>query len=165
MATQNLSGYDKEHLPDAQSMRIGIVVSEWNDHITSNLLKGCVEALTDCGVQSRNILVAHVPGSFELATGAQMLFDNHRPEAVICLGCVIRGETAHFDFVCQACASGIQQLALKTGKPVIFGVLTDDSEEQSIARSGGSKGNKGIEAAITAIKMIGLKRELESNSW
>jgi len=165
MATQDLSSYNKEHLPDAHSMRIGIVVSEWNDHITSNLLKGCVDALTDCGVSSKNILVAHVPGSFELALGAHMLFDNHKPEAVICLGCVIRGETAHFDFVSQACANGIQQLALQTGKPVIFGVLTDDTEEQSIARSGGSKGNKGTEAAITAIEMIGLQRELENNNW
>jgi 6,7-dimethyl-8-ribityllumazine synthase len=165
MATTNLSSYNKEHLPDAQSMRIGIVVSEWNDHITSNLLKGCVETLTDCGVSSKNIMVAHVPGSFELGLGAQLLFENHKPEAVVCLGCVIRGETAHFDFVSNACAAGIQQLSLKIGKPVIFGVLTDDTEEQSIARSGGSKGNKGTEAAITAIKMIGLQRELESNNW
>jgi 6,7-dimethyl-8-ribityllumazine synthase len=165
MATINLSHYNKEHLPDAQTMRIGIVVSEWNDHITSNLLKGCLEALTDCGIPDKNILVAHVPGSFELALGAKMLFDTHRIEAVICLGCVIRGETAHFDFVCNACANGVQQLALSIGKPVIFGVLTDDTEEQSIARSGGSKGNKGTEAAITAIKMIGLQRELEKNNW
>jgi 6,7-dimethyl-8-ribityllumazine synthase len=110
-------------------------------------------------------MVAHVPGSFELGLGAQLLFENHKPEAVVCLGCVIRGETAHFDFVSNACAAGIQQLSLKIGKPVIFGVLTDDTEEQSIARSGGSKGNKGTEAAITAIKMIGLQRELESNNW
>jgi 6,7-dimethyl-8-ribityllumazine synthase len=165
MATTNLSAYNKEHLPDAQTMRIGIVVSEWNDHITSNLLKACVDALTDCGVNSKNILVAHVPGSFELPLGAQMLFDNHSLEAVICLGCVIRGETAHFDFVCQSCANGIQTLSLKIGKPVIFGVLTDDREEQSIARSGGDKGNKGTEAAITAIKMIGLQREMENNKW
>jgi len=165
MATHNLSAYNKEHLPDAQSMRIGIVVSEWNDHITSNLLKGCVDALTDCGVNSKNIIIAHVPGSFELSLGAQLLFDNHKPEAVICLGCVIRGETAHFDFVSNACATGIQHLALKTGKPVVFGVLTDDTEEQSLARSGGNKGNKGTEAAITAIKMVGLQRELENNNW
>ncbi|MFM2202017.1 MAG: hypothetical protein RL040_1217 [Bacteroidota bacterium] len=165
MATHNLSNYTKEHLPDAQSMRIGIVVSEWNDHITSNLLKGCIDALTDCGINSKNILVAHVPGSFELALGAKMLYENQRPEAIICLGCVIRGETAHFDFVSQACATGIQQLGLSIGKPVIFGVLTDDTEEQSIARSGGSKGNKGKEAAITAIKMVGLQRELEKNNW
>ena len=165
MATINLSHYNKEHLPDAQTMRIGIVVSEWNDHITSNLLKGCLEALKDCGIPDKNMLVAHVPGSFELALGAKMLFDTHRTEAVICLGCVIRGETAHFDFVCNACANGVQQLALSIGKPVIFGVLTDDTEEQSIARSGGSKGNKGTEAAVTAIKMIGLQRELEKNNW
>lgn len=165
MATENLSLYNKEHLPDARTMRIGIVVSEWNDRITSGLLKGCIDALTDCGVHQKNIFVAHVPGSFELPLGAQMLFENYSIEAVICLGCVIRGETAHFDFVCQACASGIQSLSMKIGKPVIFGVLTDDNEEQSIARSGGNKGNKGTEAAITAIKMIGLQRELENNNW
>lgn len=163
MATENLSSYDKDHLPDARTMRIGIVVSEWNQKITSGLLKGCLDALSDCGVKSSNICVAHVPGSFELPLGAQLLFENHSIEAVICLGCVIRGETAHFDFVCQACSNGVQSLSLKIGKPVIFGVLTDDNEEQSIARSGGSKGNKGTEAAVTAIKMIGLQRELENN--
>ncbi|MFM7727603.1 MAG: 6,7-dimethyl-8-ribityllumazine synthase, partial [Flavobacteriales bacterium] len=156
MATENLSAYNKEHLPDAHTMRIGIVVSEWNDHITSGLLKGCVDALNDCGVPTSNVMIAHVPGSFELPLGAQLLFENNSLEAVVCLGCVIRGETAHFDFVCQACATGIQSLSLKLGKPVIFGVLTDDNEDQSIARSGGNKGNKGTEAAITAIKMIGL---------
>jgi len=111
MATENLSAYNKEHLPDARNMRIGIVVSEWNDRITSGLLAGCMEALSDCGVPRSNLLVAHVPGSFELPLGAQLLFENHSIEAVICLGCVIRGETAHFDFVCQACASGIQTLS------------------------------------------------------
>jgi 6,7-dimethyl-8-ribityllumazine synthase len=164
MATTNLSAYEKEHLPDARSMRIGIVVSEWNEHVTSNLLKGCVDALTDCGVSEQRILVAHVPGSFELALGAQLLLENHRLDAVVCLGCIIRGDTAHFDFVSQACAQGIQSTSLKLGKPVIFGVLTDDTQEQSLARSGGSKGNKGTEAAITAIKMAGLQRELEQ-AW
>lgn len=164
MATTNLSTYEKEHLPDARSMRIGIVVSEWNETITSNLLKGCVEALIDCGVPEQRIMIAHVPGSFELALGAQLLLENQSLDAVVCLGCIIRGETAHFDFVSQACAQGIQSTSLKFNKPVIFGVLTDNTEEQSIARSGGSKGNKGTEAAITAIKMIGLKRELEQ-TW
>lgn len=163
MATINLSAYEKEHLPDARSMRIGIVVSEWNESITENLKKGCVEALLDCGVTENHLVIAHVPGSFELPLGAQLLFENHALDAVICLGCVIRGETAHFDFVCQACAQGIQNLSLKLSKPVIFGVLTDDNIAQSISRSGGEKGNKGTEAAITAIKMAGLKRELENN--
>jgi 6,7-dimethyl-8-ribityllumazine synthase len=163
MATTDLSAYQKEHLPDARSMRIGIVVSEWNENITENLRKGCVDALIDCGVGQHNILIAHVPGSFELPLGAQLLFENKSLDAVICLGCIIRGETAHFDFVSQACAHGVQTLSLKLGKPVIFGVLTDDTVEQSISRSGGSKGNKGVEAAITAIKMAGLKRELENN--
>ncbi len=161
MATTNLSQYDKTHLPDARNMRIGIVVSEWNSEVTDNLLRGCMEALNDCGATLDYIHVVHVPGSFELPTGAQLLLENKSLEAIICLGCVIQGETKHFDFVCNATAQGIQEVALRYKKPVIFGVLTDNTLEQSRARSGGALGNKGTEAAITAIKMIGLKRELE----
>jgi 6,7-dimethyl-8-ribityllumazine synthase len=161
MATINLSTYDKTQLPDARNMRIGIVVSEWNAEVTDNLLRGCMEALTDCGATLDYLHVVHVPGSFELPTGAQLLLENKNLEAVICLGCVIQGETKHFDFVCNATAQGVQNVALKYEKPVIFGVLTDNTIEQSRARSGGALGNKGTEAAITAIKMIGLARELE----
>jgi 6,7-dimethyl-8-ribityllumazine synthase len=164
MATTNLSSYDKSTLPDARTMRIGIVVSEWNSDITGSLLRGCMEALTDCGVSLDNIQVSHVPGSFELPVAADMMIVNRKVEAVICLGSIIRGETPHFDFVSHACATGVQQVSLKHTKPVIFGVLTDNSIDQARERSGGSKGNKGIEAAITAIKMIDLQRELEE-SW
>jgi len=164
MATTNLSSYNKELIPDARNMRIGIVVSEWNSEITENLLKGCVEALTDCGGSLDHIHIIHVPGSFELPIGAQLLMQNESCEAVICLGSVIRGETPHFDFVCQTCADGIKDVSLKLSRPVIFGVLTDNTIEQSRARSGGALGNKGTEAAITAIKMIALKRQLE-DSW
>ncbi len=162
MATTNLSQYDKTHLPDARNMRIGIVVSEWNSEITDNLLRGCLDTLTDCGAMLDSIHIIHVPGSFELPSGAQLLFENKSLEAVICLGAVIQGETKHFDFVCTATSQGIQNVALKYKKPVIFGVLTDKTVEQSRARSGGALGNKGTEAAITAIKMIQLARELES---
>ncbi len=161
MATTNLSTYDKTQIPDARNMRIGIVVSEWNAEVTDNLLRGCMEALTDCGATLDYLHVVHVPGSFELPTGAQLLLENKNLEAVICLGCVIQGETKHFHFVCNATAQGVQNVALKYKKPVIFGVLTDNTLEQSRARSGGALGNKGTEAAITAIKMIGLARELE----
>lgn len=163
MSSSNLSAYDKSQLPDARSMRIGIVVSEWNAEITDNLLKGCLEALSDNGASLDHVRIVHVPGSFELPSGAQLLFENTSVEAVICLGCVIQGETRHFDFVCDAVAHGVKDVALRYKKPVIFGMLTDNTIEQSRARSGGSLGNKGIEAAITAIKMIALQRQLEKS--
>ena len=162
MSSSNLSAYDKSQLPDVQSMRIGIVVSEWNNDITDNLLRGAVETLTECGASLDYINIIYVPGSFELPSGAQMLLENTSVEAVITLGCVIRGETPHFDFVCNACAQGVKDVSIKYKKPVIFGLLTDNNVEQSRARSGGNLGNKGVEAAVTAIKMISLQRQLES---
>jgi 6,7-dimethyl-8-ribityllumazine synthase len=162
MSSSNLSAYDKSQLPDVQSMRIGIVVSEWNNDITDNLLRGAVETLTECGASLDYIKIIYVPGSFELPAGAQMLLENTSVEAVITLGCVIRGETPHFDFVCNACAQGVKDVSIKYKKPVIFGLLTDNNVEQSRARSGGNLGNKGVEAAVTAIKMIALQRSLES---
>ncbi len=162
MSSSNLSAYDKSQLPDVQSMRIGIVVSEWNNDITDNLLRGAVETLSECGASLDYIKIIYVPGSFELPAGAQMLFENTSVEAVITLGCVIRGETPHFDFVCNACAQGVKDVSIKYKKPVIFGLLTDNNVEQSRARSGGNLGNKGVEAAVTAIKMIALQRSLES---
>lgn len=161
MSSKNLSNYDRSQLPDVQSMRIGIVVSEWNNDITDNLLRGAMETLTECGASLDHLKIIYVPGSFELPSGAQMLLENTSVEAVITLGCVIRGETPHFDFVCQTCADGVKDVALKYKKPVIFGVLTDNTLEQSRARSGGNLGNKGVEAAVTAIKMIALQRQLE----
>ncbi|MBL0316243.1 MAG: 6,7-dimethyl-8-ribityllumazine synthase [Flavobacteriales bacterium] len=163
MSTKNLSYFDKTDIPDAKHMRIGIVVSEWNAEITDNLLKGCLETLSECGATLDNLQIVHVPGSFELPSAAQFLMEHTRVEGVICLGCVIRGETPHFDFICQACADGVNNVAIKYVKPVIFGVLTDNTIDQSRARSGGSLGNKGIEAAITAIKMIALQKELRDN--
>jgi 6,7-dimethyl-8-ribityllumazine synthase len=156
VATKNLSNYDPNEIPDASEMSFGIVVSEWNRGITENLLKGCVDTLEKHGVQRHSIKLRYVPGSFELPLGAQWMAEGREVDAVICLGSVIRGETAHFDFVCQACSQGVKDVALKMNLPVIFGVLTDDNEDQAIARSGGKLGNKGDEAAITAIKMVAL---------
>jgi 6,7-dimethyl-8-ribityllumazine synthase len=122
-----------------------------------------MDTLTGQGVRLDNVHVVHVPGSFELAVGATLMIANRSVEAVICLGSIIRGETPHFEFVSMATANGIMEVGLKTGRPVIFGVLTDDTMDQALARSGGNKGNKGVEAAVTAIKMIALRRQLEDN--
>lgn len=169
-AGKDLSHYDKTTLPDASKMRVGIVVSEWNEDITENLYKGALETLLDCGVDQNCIFRYDVPGSFELIYGCRKMQEStftvshkrqKRPlDAIIAVGSVIRGETAHFDFVCHGVTSGIKDLNLnKTRIPVIFCVLTDDTHAQSVARSGGVHGNKGSEAAIAAIKMAALKME------
>ncbi len=167
MATSltNLSSFDRSTLPEAFSMRIGVVVSEWNGEITQNLLKGCKEALQEAGLPENNLTIINVPGAFELPIGAQVLLESSSYDAIICLGCVIRGETSHFDFVCAGCANGIQNVSLKYGKPVIFGVLTDDTIEQSKARSGGQHGNKGVEAAVSALKMAQVQRTSADGGW
>lgn len=155
MATinHNLSEYDKDTMPNASNMRIGIVVSEWNSDITDNLLNGAVNTLISNGVKEENISVSHVPGAFELTFGAKTIAERGNVDAVIGLGCIIRGETPHFDFIAQGVAQGFTQLNIKYCIPFIFGVLTDNNKEQSVARSGGELGNKGDEAAVTAIKM------------
>ena len=157
MATENtnLSNYNKATLPDAKNFRFGIVVSEWNSEITEGLLKGALDALLDCGVELFNIKTIHVPGSFELIYGAKKMQEQH-VDVVIAIGSVIKGETQHFDFVCDAVAQGIKDLNVLNDVPVIFCVLTDNNLQQSIDRSGGKHGNKGVEAAITAIKMAHL---------
>ena len=159
MATQNinLSDYNKYSLPDVSNLRFGIVVSQWNDDITDGLYKGAYETLLDCGVSSDNILKLEVPGSFELIYGSKILYKKNC-DAIICLGSVIQGETKHFDYVCQGVTNGIKDLNIALDIPVIFGVLTDNTKEQAINRSGGIHGNKGVEAAITAIKMAYLNR-------
>ncbi|MFM1878348.1 MAG: hypothetical protein RLZZ241_1214 [Bacteroidota bacterium] len=158
MATsgKNLSAYDKNVLPDARALRIGLVVSEWNSEITEALYSGAYEVLLDCGVSDQNIIRWNVPGSFELPFGCRKMLLREKPDAVIAIGSVIRGETAHFDFVCQATALGIKDLNIQQEIPVIFCVLTDDTIAQSRDRSGGRHGNKGAEAAIAAIKMAVL---------
>jgi len=158
LATQyhNLSDYDPTTMPDASSLKVGIVVAEWNYEITSKILEGAVNTLTTNGVKAKNIVVRWVPGSFELVFGARMLADGSDLDAVIVLGCVIRGDTPHFEYVCSGVTQGITQLNLTEEIPFIFGLLTNDTMQQSIDRAGGIHGNKGDEAAITAIKMANL---------
>ncbi len=159
MATslKNLSSYDPDNVPDASGMRFGIVVAEWNLEITGALLKGAVETLKRHGAREENIINRWVPGTFELSLGAQYFAEKTQVDAIIVLGCVIQGETRHFDFICQGVTQGITDLNLKYNKPFIFGVLTTDNQQQALDRAGGKHGNKGDEAAITAIKMLGLK--------
>lgn len=159
MATnlKNLSTYSIDKVPSAVGMRIGIVVSEWNYEITAALLNGAVETLLKHGAKENDIVIKHVPGSFELPMGAQFFFEHDDAHAVICLGCVIQGETRHFEFICNSVAQGITNVALDYNSPVIFGVLTTNNLEQAKDRAGGKHGNKGVEAAITAIKMVDLQ--------
>ena len=156
--TKNLSVYDKATIPNANGLRFGIVVSEWNPKITDGLFQGAMEALTDCGVQESDIIKWDVPGSFELTFGAKKMINTQKVDAVIAIGSVIQGETKHFDFVCEATAQGIKDLNVLFDVPVIFCVLTDNTMQQAIDRSGGIHGNKGTEAAIAAIKMAVLGR-------
>ncbi|GAB2619467.1 6,7-dimethyl-8-ribityllumazine synthase [Belliella aquatica] len=158
MATslKSLSQYTDKNIIDVSGKKFGIVVSEWNDQVTESLFSGALETLLKHGVKKDNIYRKNVPGSFELTLGAQWLAELEEIDAVICLGCVIQGETRHFDFICDAVANGITNVGLKYNKPVIFGVLTPDTLQQALDRSGGKHGNKGDEAAITAVKMLGF---------
>jgi len=158
---KNLSAYDKSKLPNAEAYRFGIVVSQWNDHITHNLQKGAIETLLDLGAKEENISSYEVPGSFELIFGASQLCKKGNYDAVIVIGSVIRGETAHFDYVCQGVTQGVKDLNVIYDTPVIFCVLTDDNEQQSIDRSGGKHGNKGTEAGVTAVVMALLKNQMK----
>lgn len=160
MATKNLSHIEWSQMPEVGHLSFGIVVSEWNREITENLLKGALAVLKKAGVKKKNITIEYVPGSFELAHGAQLVIETINPDAVITLGSIIKGETPHFDFVSQATAQGIMQVGLQYGLPVIFGVLTDDNMQQSKDRSGGKLGNKGSEAAMVAIKMADLRQRM-----
>ena len=160
MATVNLSNYKPLQLQDADSFRIGIVVSEWNDFVTHNLRDGALEVLKTEGVIDDNIKVFSVPGAFELNYASMQLCKERKFDAVIAIGCVIRGETPHFDYVCSAVAQGIKDCNILTDVPTIFCLLTDDNKEQSVARSGGNLGNKGVEAAVTALQMIDFKKKL-----
>ncbi len=161
MATANLSAYDPSAVPDAGDMRFGIVVSDWNNDITWALLEGAVSTLIKHGAAQEDIVIKHVPGSFELTLGAQFLAEYDDLDAVICLGCVIQGETPHFTYICQGVTQGITQLNLEYNIPFIFGVLTTNDHKQAADRAGGIHGNKGDEAAVTAIKMAALQREME----
>ena len=159
MATQqkNLSIFDKADIPSAKSIRFGIVVANWNTEITSKLLSGAKETLLKYEVSASNIFVMEVPGSFELVFGAKLMIKKE-VDVIICLGSVIQGETKHFDFVCNAVSLGIKDLNITLNVPVILGVLMDNTLQQARDRSGGKHGNKGVEAAITAIKMAHLNK-------
>ncbi|MDR9447871.1 MAG: 6,7-dimethyl-8-ribityllumazine synthase [Psychroflexus sp.] len=162
MATANYddAGLNLPDLDQPESYRIGFVVAEWNEEITQNLFQGGFDTLIDAGVIKENIVKWNVPGSFELVYGAKKMAESFDMlDAIVVIGNVIQGETKHFDFVCQGVTNGIQQLNVEGDIPVIFCVLTDNNIEQSKARSGGEKGNKGVEAAMAALKMGKLKRD------
>ena len=162
MATkyQNLSEYDPDKVPDASVMTFGIVVAEWNGEITRKLKEGAYNTLIRHGAKPENITIIYVPGSFELIYGAKRLAKGIKPDVVIGLGCVVRGDTPHFDYVCSGVTQGFADLNREGDIPYIFGLLTTDTMQQSVDRAGGIHGNKGDEAAITAIKMAGLKQQI-----
>ena len=161
MATKNhnLSKFDSP-LPSAADMRFGIVVAEWNREVTEALLEGAVRTLRAAGCPDQNIQIKYVTGTFEMALGAQFLAEYNDVDAVIALGCVIQGETRHFDYVCQGVTQGVTQLMLSSNMPVAFGVLTTENLQQAIDRAGGKYGNKGDEAAMAAIRMVALQIEM-----
>ena len=161
MATKDLSAYDINSVPSAENMRFGVVVAEWNWEITSALANGAVDTLKKHGATEENISVKYVPGTFELPLGGQYFAELDNVDAVILLGCVIQGDTRHFDYICEGITQGTKDLNLKYNKPFIFGVLTTNNEQQALDRAGGKLGNKGDEAAITAIKMVALQQSFK----
>ena len=158
---KNLSVYDESKLPSAKEMKIGIVVADWNEKITHSLYEGCIEYLLKHEAQEENIHTIQVPGTFELPVGAKLLLQNKKLDAIICIGCVIKGETRHNEYINNAVSIGLTNLGIATGIPCIFGVLTPNDEQQAIDRAGGKYGNKGVEAAVTAIRMAGIKNDLK----
>lgn len=161
MATQNLSVYDINSVPSARGMRFGIVMAEWNSAITNALAQAAIDTLIKHGTIQEDVIVKRVPGTFELPMGGQFMAEYTDVDAVILIGCVIQGETRHFDFICQGVTQGTIDLNLKYNKPFIFGVLTTDHEQQALDRAGGRLGNKGDEAAVTAIKMVALQKKMK----
>lgn len=154
IALRGKASQKKQKLSDVSEKKIVLLVAEWNAEITERLFSSARQTLLDHGVPEINIVRKDVPGSFELSLGAQKCAQEKETDAVICLGCVIRGETKHFDFICDAVAYGITEVSLKYNKPVIFGVLTTENEQQAYDRAGGKYGNKGEEAALAALKML-----------
>jgi 6,7-dimethyl-8-ribityllumazine synthase len=159
-ANRNLSDYNKEFIPNGADFKIGIVVSEWNDHITFQLLDGAKQTFLDNGVREEHIAVHLVPGAFELPLACQLLCETQHYDGIVAIGVVIQGETRHFDFVCEGTTHGIMDVMLKFNTPVSFCVLTDNTEQQSIDRAGGKHGNKGVECAVACMKMVALKKTL-----
>lgn len=161
MATTDLSDYNKDAIPNSKGLRFGIVVSQWNSEITHNLEKGAKETLLSHGVSPEDILSWNVPGSYELIYGSAQMVKTQKVDAVIAIGCVIQGQTKHFDFVCDGVTQGIKDLNIQQDIPVIFCVLTDNTKQQSIDRSGGIHGNKGVECAAAALEMAHLKNKIQ----
>ncbi len=155
-SAQNLSEFDAETIDDASPFSFGLVTAAWNQPITAKLKEGCLKTLLDLGASEGNIHELIVPGSFELVAGAQLIAQQHAVDAIICIGCIIKGETKHDEYISQAVANGLMDLTITYKKPFIFGVLTPNSMEQAHARAGGEHGNKGVEAAVTAVKMAAL---------
>ncbi len=161
-ALKNLSSYDENDMPSVKDMRFGIVVADWNKEITHALYQGCYDTLVKEGVAEEDIHTIQVPGTFELPAGARILgAKKEKLSAIICIGCVIKGETSHNEYINQSCASGLVSLSLMTGVPHIFGVLTPNDQQQALDRAGGKYGNKGVEAAATAIRMAALEGQLD----
>jgi 6,7-dimethyl-8-ribityllumazine synthase len=160
-ALKNLSTYDEASMPDAAEFTFGIVVSDWNEKITHALYEGCYDTLIKHGAKVDEIHTIQVPGAFELTSGARMMAGRYNCHAVICLGCVIKGETSHNEYINSAVAQGLTNMGIASGRPFIFGLLTPNDEQQAMERAGGKHGNKGVEAATTAIRMAALKEELK----
>ena len=159
-ALKNLSEYNEENIPSAEGLCVGIVVSEWNKEITHALYEGCFETLVKHGVKEEDIHTVQVPGSFELPLGARLLAKKEKLDGVVCLGCVIKGETSHNEYINQSVASALASMSVGAGMPFVFGVLTPNTLEQAQDRAGGKHGNKGVEAAVTALRMMTLKKEM-----
>ncbi len=157
-ALKNLSSYDESNLPDASLMTFGIVVADWNEDITHALYAACYETLVKHGAKEANIHAEQVPGTFELPAAARIIAGREKVDAIICLGCVIKGETKHDEYINHAVSQGLINLSIATGRPYIFGVLTPNTHQQALDRAGGKHGNKGTEAAVTAIRMAALYR-------
>ena len=160
----NKTSLEKPSVPSAEDLQIGIVVSEWNSQITDALLKGALAQLKESGCADANIIVKQVPGAYELTMGSQFMCEHTDVDAVVALGCIIKGDTPHFDFIAMGVTNGINAVALEYNTPIAFGVLTTNTLEQSQERSGGSLGNKGSEAAAVAIRMAVLKQEFEDEA-
>ena len=156
---KNLSEYNEDNIPSAEGMQVGIVVSEWNRDITHALYQGAIDTVLKHGVKEDDIHTLQVPGSFELPLGARMLAKKEKLDGVICLGCVIKGETTHNEYINQSVASALQSMSVTAGMPFVFGLLTPNNHQQAVDRAGGQHGNKGVEAAVTAIRMMSLKKE------
>lgn len=157
---KSLTKVKKEKSVDLSNQRIGIVTAQWNEEITNELLKGCKKTLEQLGAKKKNIISVEVPGSFELPSGAKLFVENKKVDAVICIGCIIKGETPHFDFISAAVSQGIMDLNIHYNIPFVFAVLTTNTLEQAKERCGGKHGHKGNEAAITAANMIALRKKL-----